>query len=156
MLSGAIWALFWEHFIQQIYLFIFTINLLFIFYPTQLEREKIKLKWEILENSPQSGRSPAQSGRVGDSVYYVWYQAVQQVFLPVERLVHSLPKYFFKFQLWYWIQAYTTKYSNLILIIIQILVWIIGSTCIQKRRNFKANLACQQAIFLLYTRYTWD
>ena len=28
---------------------------------------------------------------------------------------------------------------------IQILVWIIGN--IQKRRNFEANLACQQAIF---------
>ena len=36
---------------------------------------------------------------------------------------------FFKFQLWYyyWIQIYTTKYSNLLLIIL-ILVWIICST----------------------------
>ena len=29
-------------------------------------------------------------------------------FFPAARLVHSLPKYFFKFQLWYWIQVYTT------------------------------------------------
>ena len=43
------------------------------------------------------------------------------------RLVHSLLKYFFKFQLWYWIQIYTTKYSNLLLIIL-ILVWIVCST----------------------------
>ena len=43
-------------------------------------------------------------------------------------LVHSLLKYFFKFQLWYWIQLYTTKYSNLILIFRYILVWIFGST----------------------------
>ena len=43
------------------------------------------------------------------------------------RLVHSLLKYFFKFQLWYWIQTYTTKYSNLLLIIL-ILVWIVCST----------------------------
>ena len=50
MLSGAIWALIWEHFIQQINLFISVINLSFIFYPTQLEREKIKLEREILEN----------------------------------------------------------------------------------------------------------
>ena len=35
---------------------------------------------------------------------------------PATRLVHYLLKYFFKFQLWYWIQLYTTKYSNLILI----------------------------------------
>ena len=58
----ALWcnlSLFWEHFIRQIYSLIFIINLLlifFFFYPTQLEREKIKLKREILENSPQSGR----------------------------------------------------------------------------------------------------
>ena len=43
------------------------------------------------------------------------------------RLVHSLRKYSFKFQLWYWIQIYTTKYSNLLLIIL-ILVWIVCST----------------------------
>ena len=43
------------------------------------------------------------------------------------RLVHSLLKYFFKFKLWYWIQIYTTKYSNLLLIIL-ILVWIVCST----------------------------
>ena len=43
------------------------------------------------------------------------------------RLVYSLLKYFFKFQLWYWIQIYTTKYSNLLLIIL-ILVWIVCST----------------------------
>ena len=44
------------------------------------------------------------------------------------RLVHSLLKYFFKFQLWYWIQIYTTKYSNLLLIILILLVWIACST----------------------------
>ena len=49
-----------------IYLFLLLIYYLF-FYPTQLEREKIKLEREILENSPQSGRSPAQSVRVGVS-----------------------------------------------------------------------------------------
>ena len=43
------------------------------------------------------------------------------------RLVHSLLKYFFKFQLWYWNQIYTTKYSNLLLIIL-ILVWNVCST----------------------------
>ena len=44
------------------------------------------------------------------------------------RLVHSSLKYFFLFQLWYcWIQIYTTKYSNLLLIIL-ILVWIVCST----------------------------
>ena len=37
-------------------------------------------------------------------------------FFPAVRLVHSLLKYFFTFQLWYWIQVYTTKYSILILI----------------------------------------
>ena len=31
---------------------------------------------------------------------------------PAPRLVHSLLKYFFKFQLWYWIQLYTTKYCK--------------------------------------------
>ena len=35
--------------------------------------------------------------------------------------------FFFKFHLWYWIQLFTTKYSNLILIC-RILVWIFGST----------------------------
>ena len=59
---------------------------------------------------------------------YVWDQAVQQeIFLGWDSLVHSLLKYFFKFQLWYWIQIYTTKYSNLLLIIL-ILVWIVCST----------------------------
>ena len=42
------------------------------------------------------------------------------------RLVHSLLKYFFKFQLWYWIQIYTTKYSNLLLIILILLLVSIG------------------------------
>ena len=54
-------------------------------------------------------------------------QAVQQDFFYAVRLVYSLLKYFFKFQLWYWIQIYTTKYSNLLLIIL-ILVWIVCST----------------------------
>ena len=45
------------------------------------------------------------------------------------RLVHSLVKYIFKFQLWYWIQIYTTKYSNLLLIIlILVWLWIVCST----------------------------
>ena len=50
-------------------------------------------------------------------------------FFPAPRLVHSLPKYFFKFQLWYWIQLYTPtcpKYLNLILVLI--LICIFGST----------------------------
>ena len=34
---------------------------------------------------------------------------------PALRLVHSLLKYFFQLWIWYWIQFYTTKYSNLIL-----------------------------------------
>ena len=50
-----------------------------------------------------------------------------RIFFMQVRLVHSLVKYFFKFQLWYWIQIYTTKYSNLLLIIL-ILVWIVCST----------------------------
>ena len=60
---------------------------------------------------------------------YVWDQAVQQPTGKKNqvRLVHSLLKYFFLFQLWYWIQIYTTKYSNLLLIIL-ILVWIVCST----------------------------
>ena len=37
-------------------------------------------------------------------------------FFPAPRFVHSLLKYFFKFQLWYWIQLYTPKYLNLILV----------------------------------------
>ena len=57
---------------------------------------------------------------------YVWDQAVQQDFFYAVRLVHSLLKYFFKFQLWYWIQIYTTKYSNLLITLI--LVWIVCST----------------------------
>ena len=32
---------------------------------------------------------------------------------------------------------------------IQILVWIIGSTCIQKRRNFETKVTCQQSVFSL-------
>ena len=58
---------------------------------------------------------------------YVWDQAVQQDFFMRWDTVHSLLKYFFKFQLWYWIQIYTTKYSNLLLIIL-ILVWLVCST----------------------------
>ena len=63
------------------------------------------------------------------------------------RLVHSLLKYFFKFQLWYWIQIYTTKYSNLLLIIL-ILVWIVCSTY-RKGENFDAKVTCHQPICLL-------
>ena len=58
------WAVLWEHFIQQIYSFIFVINPLFIFYPTQLEREKIKLKRE----SGRFWKIRTLSGRVGVSV----------------------------------------------------------------------------------------
>ena len=46
------------------------------------------------------------------------------------RLVHSLLKYLFKFQLWYWIQIYTTKYSNLLLIIL-----IISLNCLQHEKE---------------------
>ena len=65
------------------------------------------------------------------------------------RLVHSLLKYFFKFQLWYWIQFYTTKYSNLILIF-RLLVWIFGSTY-RKGEILKQkwHVICQQSICLL-------
>ena len=64
-------------------------------------------------------------------------------------LVHSLLKFFFLFQLWYWIQLYTTKYSNLILMFIQILVWIFGSTY-RKGEILKQKWhTCQQSIVSL-------
>ena len=63
------------------------------------------------------------------------------------RLVHSLLKYFFKFQLWYWIQIYTTKYSNLLLIILNTSLNCLQH--IQKRRNFDAKVTCHQPICLL-------
>ena len=68
------------------------------------------------------------------------------------RLVHSLVKYFFKFQLWYWIQIYTTKYSNLLLIIL-----IISLNClqhIQKRRNFDAKVTYVTSQFV-YCYMPW-
>ena len=45
------------------------------------------------------------------------------------------------------LKIYTTKYSNLLLIIL-ILVWIVCST-LQKRRNFDAKVTCHQPICLL-------
>ena len=38
-------------------------------------------------------------------------------FFPAVRLVHSLRKYYFYFQLWHWILVYTNKYAHLILIL---------------------------------------
>ena len=47
-------------------------------------------------------------------MYYVWYQAVQQDFFSSGEISALFAKIFFKFQLWYWIHIYTTKYSILI------------------------------------------
>ena len=58
---------------------------------------------------------------------YVWDQAVQQEKKFRWDWCFLYWNIFFKFQLWYWIQIYTTKYSNLLLIIL-ILVWIVCST----------------------------
>ena len=65
------------------------------------------------------------------------------------RLVHSLLKYFFKFQLWYWIQIYTTKYSNLLLIILILLVWIACSTYRKGEILMQKWHVCHQPICLL-------
>ena len=58
------------------------------------------------------------------------------------RLVHSLLKYFFKFQLWYWIQIFKFVIDNS----------DISLNClqhIQKRSNFDAKVTCHQPICLL-------
>ena len=53
---------------------------------------------------------------------------------------------FCKFQLWYSLHFQIFEFDTNI---IQILVWIIGSIYIQRRRYFAAKLECQQAIFSL-------
>ena len=74
MLSGAIWALFWDHFIQQIH------NSLI--WKTNASSVGVHTTWagenqtqagerEILENSPQSGRSPG-AGEL-ESLRIVWF-----------------------------------------------------------------------------------
>ena len=66
------------------------------------------------------------------------------------RLVHSLLKYFLKFQLWYWIKNLHYQIFKLMLLIILILVWIVCSTYRnEKRRNFDAKVTCHQPICLL-------
>ena len=70
-------------------------------------------------------------------------------------LVHSLLKYFFKFQLWSWIQLYTTKYSNLILIFRYFLVWIFGSTY-REGEILKQKWHVNSQLFHCYMRYTLD
>ena len=71
------------------------------------------------------------------------------------RLVHSLlkMKYFFKFQLWYWIQIYTTKYSNLLLIIL-ILVWIVCSTYREKEKFWCKSDMSPANLFTVTTCHT--
>ena len=98
------------------------------------------------------------------SVYWGWYfsapdthvlctgsRTATGIFAAL-RLVHSLLKYFFKFQLWYWIQFYTTKYSNLILIF-RLLVWIFGSTY-RKGEILKQKWHVNSQFFYCYTSLT--
>ena len=70
-------------------------------------------------------------------------------------LVHSLTNFFsfsvvtLNSSLYYQIFEFDTS-------IIQILVWIIGSKCIQKRGIFEAKLECQHWATGIYFTITWD
>ena len=64
------------------------------------------------------------------------------------RLVHSLLKYFFKFQLWYWIKNFHYQIFKFVIDNSD----ITSLNClqhIQKRRNFDAKVTCHQPICLL-------
>ena len=69
MLSGAIWAFFGSILSNKfIYLFLLLIYYLFLSNTTWAGENQTQAgEREILENSPQNGRSPTQSGRVGVS-----------------------------------------------------------------------------------------
>ena len=78
---------------------------------------------------------------------YVWDQAVQQDFFIRWDWCILYWNILSSFSCDIWIQIYTTKYSNLLLIIL-----IISLNClqhIQKRRNFDAKVTCHQPICLL-------
>ena len=63
------------------------------------------------------------------------------------RLVHSLLKYFFKFQLWYWIK--NLHYQIFKFVIDNSDISLNCLQHIQKRRNFDAKVTCHQPICLL-------
>ena len=67
-------------------------------------------------------------------------------FFPAVRLVHSLLKKKKKSVV---ILNSSLHYKIFQFDIIQKLVWIIDSTCIQKRRHFEAKVTCQLSIFSL-------
>ena len=63
------------------------------------------------------------------------------------RLVHSLLKYFFKFQLWYWIK--NLHYQIFKFVIDNSDISLNCLQHIQKRRNFDAKVTCHQPICLV-------
>ena len=63
------------------------------------------------------------------------------------RLVHSLLKYFFLFQLWYWIK--NLHYQIFKFVIDNSDISLNCLQHIQKRRNFDAKVTCHQPICLL-------
>ena len=63
------------------------------------------------------------------------------------RLVHSLLKYFFKFQLWYWIK--NLHYQIFKFVIDNSDISLNCLQHIQKRRNFDSKVTCHQPICLL-------
>ena len=63
------------------------------------------------------------------------------------RFVHSLLKYFFKFQLWYWIK--NLHYQIFKFVIDNSDISLNCLQHIQKRRNFDAKVTCHQPICLL-------
>ena len=63
------------------------------------------------------------------------------------RLVHSLLKYFFKFQLWYWIK--NLHYQIFKFVIDNSDISLNCLQHIQKRRNLDAKVTCHQPICLL-------
>ena len=69
------------------------------------------------------------------------------------RLVHSLLKYFFKFQLWYWIK--NLHYQIFKFVIDNSDISLNCLQHIQKRRNFDAKVTCHQPICLLLHAIWW-
>ena len=65
------------------------------------------------------------------------------------RLVHSLLKYFFQFQLWYWNLNSNLHYQIFKFVIDNSDISLNCLQHIQKRRNFDAKVTCHQPICLL-------